>query len=218
MVTPTKLPETSQTPSSVPGARLRWLARARLIVLAGAFVLALVVARLSSERALSGNIALLPLLMTLAAIAALSLASLVYLRSAGATAAPPAAAARYRLTGLQVLADIAGLTLVIHFAGGAENPFYPLYAFPIIVAAVLLGRGEALGAAGLATLLYTGAVVAEWAGLLPHHHVLPTSIGAAETGAYAIAQCVAVAVTSFLAAEGTSALVGMLHTRTRDLE
>lgn len=213
MVTPNP-PVAPQSLAFVPGTRLRGLTTARLIVLAGALGLALLVARLSA------SVALAPLLVTLVALAALSLGSLVYLRSTHSTDAPSrlSAAARYRLTGLQVLADIVGLTLVIHFAGGAENPFYPLYAFPIIVAAALLGRIAALGAAGLTTLLYAGVVVAEWVRLLPHHSVLPSSLGLAETGVYVLAQCVAVAVTSFLAAEGTSALVGMLQTRTNELE
>ena len=62
----------------------------------------------------------------------------------------------------------------------------------------------------LATVLYSAVVVAEWAGVLPHYHVLPASAGLAETGVYVVAQCVAVAVTAFLSAEGTSALIGVL--------
>ena len=199
--------------------RLRWLATARLIVLAGALVLTLVVAVIGGPR-LSPALALAPLVITLVALAILSLAILAYLHPgrAGGKSQEPSPGTRQRLTALQVFADIVGLTLVIHFAGGAENPFYPLYAFPVIVAAVLLGRSAALGAAGLASVLYAGLVISEWRGVLPHHHVLPASLGLAETGVFVLAQCVAVGVTVFLAAEGTSALVGMLHARTRDLE
>ena len=209
MVTPIDESTTSRA-EAIPAGRLRWLATARLIVLAGALVLSFVVARLSPD------VALMPLVITLVALAILSLAILWYLRPArdAGEVQQPAADTRQNLVALQVVADIVGLTLVIHFSGGAENPFYPLYAFPIIVAAVLLGRFAALGAAALATILYTSTVVTEWMRLLPHYHVLPAALGLAETGVYVLAQCVAVAVTAFLAAEGTSTLVGMLHTRT----
>ena len=219
MVTPKSDLVSRHDAASVPVARLRWLAMARLVVLAGALVLTLVVAAIAGPR-LSPALALAPLVITLVALAVLSLAILAYLRPGRTGGKPqePSPAARQRLTAGQVFADIVGLTLVIHFSGGAENPFYPLYAFPIIVAAVLLGRSAALSAAGLASILYAGLVISEWRGLLPHHYVLPASLGLAETGLFVLAQCVAVAVTVFLAAEGTSALVGMLHARTRDLE
>ena len=164
----------------------------------------------------STGIALVPLLLTLAALAALNLAIYAYLRKV-----PPAGLSlpeQKRIITIQVLADIIGLTLVIHFSGGVENPFYPLYAFPIIVAAVLLGRVAALGSAALASGLYSALLVAEWQGWLPHYSVFPEGMALAGNSAYVIAQCVAVAVTSFLAAEGTTLLVGVLHARARDLE
>lgn len=194
--------------ADIPTARVRWLASARLIMLAGALVLVLILARVSP------GLALTPLLIVLVGLAALSAAILAYLRSTSVTEP----ATLWRLTVLQVFADIAGLTLIIHFAGGAENPFYPLYAFPIIVAAVLLGRSASLLAAVLATVLYAAVVIAEWRGALPHYHALPASADAAETGVYVFAQAIAVAVTAFLSAVGTSALVNVLHVRTRDLE
>jgi signal transduction histidine kinase len=219
MTTPTTESSIPRGSAPVPGARLRWLAIARLIVLAGGLVLSLIVA-VAGGAWVSSTLALAPLVITLATLAVLSLAVLAYLGPANGKdpSRKVTAAARQRLTALLVYADVVGLTLVIHFAGGAENPFYPLYAFPIIVAAVLLGRVAALAAAALATGLYSAVVIAEWAALLPHHHVLPASLGLAETGLYVLAQCTAVGVTCFLAAVGTSALVGMLHTRTRDLE
>lgn len=192
------------------GARLRWLATARLPVIAAAAALALLVAR-----AAPGG-GLLPLLITLAALAVLSLFTIFYVNARAATGLSHDE--KVRLAALQVVADIVALTLVIHFAGGAENPFFPLYAFPVIVAAVLLGRGAALGAAALASLLYAALVFAEWRGLLPHYAVMPSSAFSAENLGYVLAQSVAVAVTAFVAAEGTSMLVGALKTRAHDLE
>jgi signal transduction histidine kinase len=192
------------------GARLRWLSTARLPVIAGAAVLALLAARISD------GIALIPLLLTLVALAALSIATILYIDRRGVPGLTQAE--KSRMAAVQVIADIVALTLVIHFSGGAENPFFPLYAFPVIVAAVLLGRAAALGAAALASVLYAGVVFAEWSGLLPHHEVMQGASTAAESIGYVIAQAVAVVVTVFVAAEGTSMLVGVLKTRAQDLE
>lgn len=192
------------------GDRIRWLAVAHLIVLGVAAVLALAAAPTTA------GIALVPLLVTLAAVAALNLAIHVYLRGLPPAGLSPAV--RQRIIMLQVLADIIGLTLVIHFSGGAENPFYPLYAFPVIVAAVLWGRAAALGAAALASALFSLVLVAELLGWLPHHTIFSEGVLLSNSGAYVAAQCVAVAATCFIAAEGTTVLVGVLHARARDLE
>lgn len=219
MTTPTTSPSTPRGSGPVPGDRLRWLATARLLVLSGGLVLIFLLAAIGGAR-LSPTLTVAPIVFTLVALGALSLAILAYLglvydKAPSHEVTPEV---HQRLTVIQVFADIVGLTLIIHFAGGAENPFYPLYAFPIIVAAVMLSRSAALAAATFATGLYSAVVVAEWARLLPRHHVLPAPLGLAETGLYILAQCIVVGVTCFLVAIGTSALVGMLHTRTRGLE
>lgn len=192
------------------GDRLRWLAVTRVIALAAAAVLALVASRVTS------GLALVPLLVTLVALVALNLAVYTYLRKMSPADLSPAK--RQRITTIQALADIIGLTLVIHFSGGVENPFYPLYAFPIIVAAVLSGRAAALGYAALVAVLYSAVLVAEWLGWLPHHNVFPEGMALYTSASYVISQAVAVIATAFVAAEGTTLLVGVLHARARNLE
>ena len=192
------------------GDNLRWLAATRVIVLAAAAVLALVVSRAAP------GIALIPLLVTLVALAALNLAINVYLRRITPAGVSPAL--RQRIVAIQALADIIGLTLVIHFSGGVENPFYPLYAFPIIVAAVLSGRAAALSYAALVAVLYSAVLAGEWLGWLPHHSVFPEGQALSGSASYVVAQALAVIATAFVAAEGTTLLVGVLRARARDLE
>jgi len=189
---------------------LRWLSAARVIALAAAALLALVVSRPAP------GIALVPLLVTLAALVALNLAIYGYLRRTAS--ADVSAEIRQRIITIQTLADIIGLTLVIHFSGGAENPFYPLYAFPIIVVAVLSSRAVALGYAALVAVLYSAVLVGEWLGWLPHHSVFPEGLALSGSASYVVAQAVAVIATVFVAAEGTTLLVGVLRARALDLE
>lgn len=192
------------------GDHLRWLSATRVIALAAAAVLALVVSRAAS------GIALVPLLVTFAALAALNFAIYVYLRKMPPDDLSPAT--RQRIITIQALADIIGLTLAIHFSGGVENPFYPLYAFPIILAAVLSGRATALSYAALVAVLYTAVLVAECLGWLPHHNVFPEGLALSGSVSYIVAQAAAVIATVFVAAEGTTLLVGVLHARARGLE
>ena len=59
---------------------------------------------------------------------------------------------------LQIWLDLIGLTLLLHFAGGAENPFFPFLALPVMMAAALLSRRAAFGYAAAASLLYALAI------------------------------------------------------------
>jgi signal transduction histidine kinase len=190
-------------------ARLRWLALARLAALLSAAVLSLFVGRIAPGAATG------PLLFTLAIATMLSAIQVVFLRRAPLDRLSDRS--WLALVHAPLILDILTLTLIIHLAGGGENPFYPLYAFPIIVAAALIGSRAALAYAGAATLLYTATIVAELRGWLPHHHLLATGVTIYESPAYLVIQCLSVAATCFMAAAGTSMLIGMLQSRTREL-
>lgn len=61
-----------------------------------------------------------------------------------------------RVLFMQLLADVAVLTLLLYCAGGSANPFVSLYLFPLVVAAVTLPGRYAL-AMGLVTVVcYSG--------------------------------------------------------------
>lgn len=71
---------------------------------------------------------------------------------------------------LQVGLDLVALTMLLHFAGGAETPFVGFYLFHAIVGSVLLSKREAW-LVGLATFgLFLTLVVVEQQGILPHYH------------------------------------------------
>lgn len=64
--------------------------------------------------------------------------------------------------------DIAQLTFIIAFSGGAMNPFVSLFLVPIALATLVLPVRHILGVAGLATLGY--ALAATLGPALPHIH------------------------------------------------
>lgn len=57
---------------------------------------------------------------------------------------------------LQLLADIAALTVLIYFTGGAVNPFISLFILPIVFAAAAMPRRHTAAIATCTVLCYTG--------------------------------------------------------------
>jgi len=71
----------------------------------------------------------------------------------------------------QIAIDLVSLTLLLHYSGGAENPFAFYFIFHMIIASILLSRLATYLQAALAILLYNGMALAENAGLIPHVHL-----------------------------------------------
>lgn len=76
-----------------------------------------------------------------------------------------------KLIVLQIGADLLFLTSLLHFAGGAENPFSFFYFFLVVISGILLGRRESYAAAAATILLFSGMAVLEQVGVLQHHHL-----------------------------------------------
>jgi len=86
--------------------------------------------------------------------------------------APVDILAEFRLVKLQMLGDLVVLTVLLNFTGGVENPLLYLYVVHVIMASLLFKGSEIYHIAWLAIGLFTIEVVGEFAGLLPHHHLL----------------------------------------------
>jgi signal transduction histidine kinase len=202
--------------TTVPGdfftiPRFYFFLRLRLLGLAGGAALVLV------GRLFVPNLLMGPLLITLAALAAINLALAAYARRQDEVASP-ATLARRMLVSSQTAVDMVGLTVLLHLSGGVENPFFPFYAFSVIMAGALLTRRVALNRAAVATILYTGLLAAEAWGWLPHHHLDGFQDPLLyQRGAYLAAQAFALAAVCFLSSEATVQLVNRLRARAREL-
>ncbi|MBM4027663.1 MAG: HAMP domain-containing histidine kinase [Planctomycetes bacterium] len=71
----------------------------------------------------------------------------------------------------QISADLLILTMILHFSGGIENPFFLFFAFHMMIAGVLLSRRQSYVQATLAVLLFGSMVVLEAAGVLRHYRL-----------------------------------------------
>jgi len=74
-----------------------------------------------------------------------------------------------RLINIQIFIDLLILTVLLHFAGGIENPFVFYYAFHIIIASILLSGKESYFHATSAITFFGLLLFLEYKGILPHH-------------------------------------------------
>ncbi len=72
---------------------------------------------------------------------------------------------------VQILGDLFFLTGLLHFSGGVENPFLPLYFVHIILSSQLIGVRKTYLFTLLTTLMVTGMGLSEYGGYLDHYHL-----------------------------------------------
>jgi signal transduction histidine kinase len=114
----------------------------------------------------------------------------------------------------QIVADLLTLTIIIHFTGGVENPFFLYYFVHIGFGSILLPARDTYRATGLAIGLFGGLVGLEYAGWVPHVHLdgfLPTEL--AFQGKFVVAVLVAFASTLSLVAFVATRIVAELRRR-----
>ena len=69
----------------------------------------------------------------------------------------------------QIVVDCLALAMLVHFAGGIENPFLPLFVLHVVNANIVLGRRAATFSLGVAIALVAVVVLGEGSGALAHH-------------------------------------------------
>ena len=68
----------------------------------------------------------------------------------------------------QMLADMVSLAVLVHYAGGMQNPFVMFFVFHAAIGAMMLPLRRALALGSVAWLLHGGTVLAEALGLIAH--------------------------------------------------
>ncbi len=151
-----------------------------------------------------------------AAVLAYNVLFLAYHRSLRGRPVPELRLSR-REAGLQIGLDLLALTCLIHFCGGAENPFIGFYLFHAIVGSMMLSKTEAWLVGCAACGLFFAAVVLEYSGVLPHYHPVGLSSGGAQSPLFLVVVSLAFLVTIFSAISITSSIVNTLRLRETQL-
>jgi len=194
--------------------RIGWLIRLRWLAVAGTGI------ALSLGWLLYGQaLALLPLAGTILAIALYNSQFYLYARTLQLSQAGLARLQQAtRFACLQIVLDLLALSILLHFAGGIENPMALFFVFHIMIASILLSRRVSFLMATLGAVLFAAMAGFEYAGLLPHHP-LPIVEGVAlyRHGRYVLTVVGVMALTLWLVAYLTSSISVRLRQRDREL-
>jgi signal transduction histidine kinase len=119
---------------------------------------------------------------------------------------------------IQIGLDLLALTTLVHFMGGADNPFAIFYLFHAVVGSTLLTRRDA-SAVGIAAFgLLAGLIALEYGGLLSHRHGFgPSTVCLYRNAPYLTAMLLAFGATLFAIVSVTCSVVTNLRTREQQL-
>jgi len=163
----------------------------------------------------------LPMPVLIAIAAAMAVANAFFLAYGRRLSAQQGDDIRERYTwfaNVQIATDLVALTLLLHFSGGIENPFYLFYIVHVAAASVLLPRRYSLLYAALATFLFSGLVMAEYYQWIPHVHLTGlVSPERYQRGLYVAVVLFAFGGTLFICAYIASAIAEMLVRREEEL-
>jgi signal transduction histidine kinase len=192
--------------------RLRWLA-------VGAVLIGTLVARV----VLVVGVPLFPILITTASIAIYNVLFSIWERryerydrliESSHGNLEPGAVVRWgrRFAFAQVVADLVALTVLLHFVGGVETPFYIFYLFHVGFGSIMLSRQDAYVVTALAAGLFVLLIGAEYLGWLPHIHLEGfVSSNLYRNEAYVVAVLVGFAATLLVSTAGATTIVAELR-------
>jgi signal transduction histidine kinase len=194
--------------------RIDWLISLRWLAVVGALLTIVMVNSYLPDLLQQG-----PLIATTAAIALYNLLFFLYARwlRAHASTAP-----RLRQSAVfayvQIALDLIALTMLLHFAGGVENPFALFFIFHMIIASILLSPTASFLAALLASSLFAAMALLEYKGLVPHYNLVGLiNLGLHRHGTYVWTSIMVMTVTLFLVVYMTSSISARLRARTNEL-
>ncbi|MBI3398082.1 MAG: hypothetical protein HY026_02440 [Deltaproteobacteria bacterium] len=144
--------------------RLEWL-----IYIRWAAIVFIIAATLIAINIFKVGLPILPLYLIALFIAVYNTGFKIYLKQIKGKTPSVVNARRFSI--IQSMLDIISLILLIHFTGGAENPFIFYFIFHTILTSLLLSKRNSYIQAGIICILAVGLFMLEYVGILPHHSI-----------------------------------------------
>ena len=196
--------------------RIHWLIRLRWLAAAGVAGAAGVILLLEPPDAHVGAIhPALYVLWSGLAIAAYNVLFILWVGWLERTDAVTVRAVRV-VANVQIAVDLVALVIVLHLAGGVDNPFSLFFVFHMIIGSILLCRQAVFAQALLASSLYAAMVQLEEAAVIPHHSLAIL----ADVGYYGSGQawipCAVLAMALLLAVMMATSITERLRERERE--
>ena len=117
----------------------------------------------------------------------------------------------------QIILDLIALAVLLHFAGGVENPMAFFLVFHMIIASTLLSRKVSYFMAGLAALLFVAVAGLEYAGVVRHYHIPISSAELYRDPLYLLVSTVTIALVLFVVTYLATSISVQLRARDREL-
>ena len=180
-------PQEEFPPKAMLLGHARWFCRIRWVVIAALLLFGLVG---WSPEAMAWLYLRLPGLWPLVTAGVLTLSNVFFRSRLGSSARPAGSRAVLGNLWGQIVVDLLVLAVVVHFIGSTETYVAFVYLFHIVLACVVLSRGQSLLVTMLAIVLYGGCVLVEQRGLIAAQTVFaappPAQAGAAGTDRVAL--------------------------------
>jgi signal transduction histidine kinase len=119
----------------------------------------------------------------------------------------------------QISADFIILTLILHFSGGIENPFFLYYVFHMIIASTLMSTKQSYLQATFALALFGSLVLLEYHGLIVHYKLSGFIDGTLfQNPLYVIGTFFILSTTLYLVVYMTTSIAAQLRTQQQRTE
>lgn len=119
----------------------------------------------------------------------------------------------------QISADWIILTIILHFSGGIENPFYLYFVFHTILTGVLLSKIQSYVQATFAVVLFGALIFLEYLQIIPHYVLAGFLEGVNyRDELYVFGTFFVFATTIYAVAYLTASISEQLHQQQRELE
>ena len=118
-------------------------------------------------------------------------------------------------TMLQINGDLAILTLMLHFSGGATNPFIFYYFFHTILASILLSKKAAYTQACVAAVMFSTMTILEGTGIIRHYILIDAEYYAMYT--FIAGMCFALTSALFIAVYMATSIMERLRLQQAEL-
>ena len=146
--------------------RAYWLMRLRWVAIVGVLMAVFV-----AEELIEIPLASVPLYSITALLGLYNLGVWIFLRHFTKNNHDYGKPAVKRIINFQMSADLIFLTVLLHFAGGIQNPFVVYFVFHMIIASILLSPIESYLQATLGTGLILLMTLLEYQGIIAHYHL-----------------------------------------------
>jgi signal transduction histidine kinase len=122
------------------------------------------------------------------------------------------------LAHIQIVLNMVFLTVLLHYLGGLETPFFFFYLVYVVLASTLFPSTTSFAYAGLAVCLYHSLLILEWLEIIPHYNLAgfrnPVRF---QEPIHVFVTGFAMTVTTFASAYFASSIVARLRKREREL-